>query len=63
MSTRKSRIRVFDTFTKALNLLEEEDRQLKNEYHAGMSISEIAKVHDRTKGGIRSRLRKHGLVE
>ena len=42
---------------------EEEDRQLENEYHAGMSISEIAKVHDRTKGGIRSRLRKHGLVE
>ncbi|MBQ7436220.1 MAG: DNA helicase RecQ [Oscillospiraceae bacterium] len=42
---------------------EEEDRQLENEYHAGMSISEMAEVHDRTKGGIRSRLRKHGLIE
>lgn len=42
---------------------EKEDRQLENEYHAGMSISEMARVHDRTKGGIRSRLRKHGLIE
>ncbi|MBP3208365.1 MAG: DNA helicase RecQ [Oscillospiraceae bacterium] len=42
---------------------EEEYRQLENEYHAGMSISEMAEVHDRTKGGIRSRLRKHGLIE
>ena len=42
---------------------EEEDRQLESEYHAGMSVSEMAQVHDRTKGGIRSRLRKHGLIE
>ena len=42
---------------------EEEDRQLEKEYHAGMSIPEMAKIHDRTKGGIRSRLRKQGLIE
>ena len=42
---------------------EEEDRQLEKEYHAGMSIPEMAKMHDRTKGGIRSRLRKQGLIE
>jgi ATP-dependent DNA helicase RecQ len=42
---------------------EEEDRQLESEYHAGMSVSEMAQVHDRTKGGILSRLRKHGLIE
>lgn len=42
---------------------EEEDRQLDDEYSAGMKISEIAKVHDRTSGAIRARLKKHGLIE
>lgn len=42
---------------------EEEDRQLDDEYDTGMKISEIAKVHDRTSGAIRARLKKHGLIE
>ena len=42
---------------------EEEDRQLDAEYNSGMRIPEIAKVHDRTNGAIRSRLKKHGLIE
>lgn len=42
---------------------ESEDRQLDEEYHSGMKISQIAKVHDRTNGAIRSRLKKHGLIE
>lgn len=41
----------------------EEDRQLDAEYDSGMKISEIAKIHDRTNGAIRSRLKKHGLIE
>ncbi len=40
---------------------EEEDEQLDEEYNSGMKISEIAKVHDRTNGAIRARLKKHGL--
>ncbi len=42
---------------------EEEDKQLDDEYHSGMKISEIAKLHDRTNGAIRARLKKHGLIE
>ena len=42
---------------------EEEDKQLDEEYHSGMNISEIAKSHDRTYGAIRARLKKHGLIE
>jgi ATP-dependent DNA helicase RecQ len=38
----------------------EEDAQLDDEYKAGMKISEMAKIHNRTNGGIRSRLKKHG---
>ncbi|MBQ9607333.1 MAG: HRDC domain-containing protein, partial [Lachnospiraceae bacterium] len=41
----------------------EEDTQLDDEYGLGMKISEIAKVHDRTNGAIRARLKKHGLIE
>jgi hypothetical protein len=41
----------------------EEDKQLDEEYNAGMMISEMAKKHDRTNGAIRARLRKHGLIE
>ncbi|MCD7745590.1 MAG: DNA helicase RecQ [Lachnospiraceae bacterium] len=42
---------------------DEEDKQLDEEYHSGMKISEIAKLHDRTNGAIRARLKKHGLIE
>ena len=42
---------------------EEEDRALAQEFHSGMSIAEIAKMHSRTAGGIRARLKKHGLIE
>lgn len=42
---------------------EKEDKQLDDEYGSGMKISEIAKVHDRTNGAIRARLKKHGLIE
>ena len=42
---------------------EEEDKQLDEEFNSGMKISEIAKIHDRTNGAIRARLRKHGLMD
>lgn len=42
---------------------EEEDIQLDQEYNAGMKISAIAKIHDRTYGAIRARLKKHGLID
>ncbi len=42
---------------------EAEDKQLDEEYHSGMKISEIAKIHDRTNGAIRARLKKHGLID
>ncbi|MGN0354547.1 MAG: DNA helicase RecQ [Muricoprocola sp.] len=42
---------------------EEEDSALEQEFHSGMSVSEIAKLHSRTAGGIRARLKKHGLIE
>ena len=42
---------------------DEEDARLEREYKSGMSISEIARLHSRTAGGIRSRLKKHGLTE
>ena len=40
----------------------EEDEQLDAEYVSGMSVSEIAKVHNRTYGAIKARLRRHGYV-
>ncbi len=42
---------------------EEEDKQLDEEFNSGMKISEMAKIHDRTNGAIRARLRKHGLID
>ena len=42
---------------------EKEDQQLGEEFGSGMSISEIAKVQERTNGAIRARLEKHGLIE
>ena len=41
----------------------EEDARLDQEYESGMSISAIAQLHSRTTGGIRARLKKHGLIE
>ncbi|WP_287448041.1 hypothetical protein [Anaerovibrio sp.] len=40
-----------------------EDKQLDNEYNSGMDILNIAKIHSRTLGAIRSRLKKHGFIE
>lgn len=42
---------------------EREDTQLIQEYNEGMKISEIAQIHQRTRGAIRSRLKKKGLIE
>lgn len=42
---------------------EEEDARLDQEYKSGMKISEIARLHSRTLGGIRARLKRHGLIE
>lgn len=42
---------------------DEEDSQLDEEYNSGISVSEIAKLHERTRGAIRARLKKHGLIE
>ena len=42
---------------------EEEDARLEEEYRSGMKISAIAKLHARTSGAIRSRLKKQGLSE
>ncbi len=41
----------------------EEDNRLEHEYREGKKIAEIALLHDRTQGAIRSRLKKQGLVE
>lgn len=41
----------------------EEEKQLLEEFADGMKISEIAKLHSRTPGGIRSRLKKLGAIE
>ncbi len=41
----------------------EEDARLNEEFKVGMKISEIAKIHSRTRGGIRARLKKLGLID
>lgn len=41
---------------------EEEDNSLIEEFEAGMKLSEIAKLHGRTNGAIRSRLKKHEII-
>ena len=43
--------------------LEEEDKQLEEEFKSGMKISEIAKIHNRTYGAIRARLKRHGMID
>lgn len=42
---------------------EKEIEKLRFEYEAGIPIDKIAKKHGRTKGAIRSRLKKEGLIE
>ena len=42
---------------------EDEDHQLINEYMSGIAIRDIAKIHRRLTGGIKSRLVKHGFAE
>jgi len=39
-----------------------EDQQLCEEFAAGKSIAELSQVHERTQGGIRSRLQKLGKL-
>ena len=41
---------------------DEEDEQVKQEFASGLAIKEIAEAHRRTKGAIRARLKKHGLI-
>ncbi len=41
---------------------EEEDRWLDEEYKCGVEIPVLAKIHKRTTGAIRARLKKHGLI-
>ncbi len=42
---------------------EDEDTLLKEGYSKNTSVSDLAKIHQRTYGAIRSRLVKHGLIE
>jgi ATP-dependent DNA helicase RecQ len=42
---------------------QEEEKDLTEEYNQGVEIDEIALIHKRKIGGIRSRLRKLGLIE
>lgn len=42
---------------------DEEDQKLAAEYRSGRKISEIARAHGRTSGGIRARLKKQGLID
>jgi hypothetical protein len=41
----------------------EEDRMLLAAFDAGKSLGEIARSHERTQGGVRARLEKHGRLE
>lgn len=42
---------------------EEEEAKLIEEFKQGLSISNIAKLHNRNNGGIRARLKRLGLIE
>lgn len=50
--TRAKHARAYDAWT------DQEDEQLVHEYHQGLSIAELMRVHGRTRGAIRSRLKK-----
>lgn len=41
----------------------QEDLTLIEEFNQGLSVSEIAEKHNRTAGGIRSRIKKHKLAD
>ena len=41
---------------------DEEDKQVEDEYKSGMTVTEISKLHLRTRGAIQSRLLKLGLI-
>jgi hypothetical protein len=41
----------------------EEDKQLIADFKQGVSIDDLARKHQRTKGAIESRLVRHGLIE
>jgi len=41
----------------------EEEARLVSEFDSGLSIAEIAENHKRTKGAIRSRLKKLGKIK
>ena len=42
---------------------EEEEKQLLEEYRAGLKVKEIAKAHERSNGAIMARLMKIGEIE
>ena len=42
---------------------DEEDARIKQEFVEGVSIKDIASLHNRTTGAIRSRLKKHKLID
>lgn len=52
-----------DGFTVWKKWTTQEDLTLIEEFNQGLSVSEIAEKHNRTAGGIRSRLKKHKLVD
>lgn len=41
----------------------QEDERLIEEFNQGLTIKQIAEMHNRKTGGIRSRLKKHNLIE
>ena len=42
---------------------DEEDKQLVSDFKQGVSINDLSRKHQRTKGSIESRLVKHRLIE
>ena len=41
----------------------QEDARLIDEFNQGLTIKQIAEIHNRKTGGIRSRLKKHNLID
>lgn len=42
---------------------EQEDKNLTDAFRDGVSIKKLAEIHQRTRGAIQSRLRKHHLID
>ena len=42
---------------------EQEDMRLIEEFKRGLTITQIAEMHNRKPGGIKSRLKKHNLID